>query len=171
MMRNLTPHLMWLLLTKRAQRYLRYLPPDGFQHDNVMLGATTENQEFYNVRMPHVIEAARELRYRRRPFDRSIPRVLTFASYEPALGPISFLDAPVRPLSSITYKPDWLIFGGETGHGRRPMSMAWAENIKDECEASRVAFWMKQMSAPTPTAAAALIPTELLTRNRPEVIR
>ncbi len=50
---------------------------------------------------------------------------------------------------------------------RKPL--AWAENIKRECEEFGVAFWMKQMSAQSPVKAAALIPVELLVRKHPKV--
>lgn len=148
-----TPWLMWQLLTKRPQRYLRYLPSEGFSYDNVILGATMENQEFYDIRMRSLDDAI--LFLRRRGF---MHQVQNFISYEPALG----------PLQMGALHPDWVIFGGETGAGRRPMELAWAEAIKAECEYIGIPFFMKQFSAATPAKAAALIPAELLIRQFPE---
>lgn len=158
-----TPHLVWQLLTKRPQRYGRYLPAAGFAHNNVWLGATTENQEFYLLRKQRLLDAAQTLQYRRpyRPGATEAPRVVTFVSYEPALGPITLRDTGMLP--------DWMIFGGETGADRRLMNMRWAENARDECAEFGVKFFMKQMSAFAPKQAAALIPAELLVREFPEV--
>lgn len=147
-----TPNLLWQLLTKRPQRYPRYLPKKGFLFDNVILGATTESQEFYDVRMRPLDYAVCILRGRG-----FMHPVQNFISYEPALGPIK-----MGPLH-----PDWVIFGGETGAVRRPMELAWAKTIKAECDYIGIPFFMKQMSAQTPAAAAALIPTDLLVRDFP----
>jgi protein gp37 len=65
--------------------------------------------------------------------------------------------------------PDWLIFGGESGAGRRPMEQAWAESIERECRETGCAFFMKQMSAATAHEAKSLIPAHLLIQTFPEV--
>lgn len=148
---NRTPNLMWQLLTKRPQRYTRYLPQDGFRHNNVILGTTAEDQEFYDVRMRPLDDAVVFLQQRGNV-------VQNFISYEPALGPIA-----MGPLH-----PDWLIFGGETGANRRPCELEWAEAIKRECDRLGVAFFMKQMSARTPNDAANLIPVHMLSHQFPE---
>ena len=150
-----TPNLLWQLLTKRPQRYVRYLPEEGFRHNNVILGATTENQKFYDVRMRHLDNSVIALR--RRGY---MHQVQNFISYEPALGPIK-----MGPLH-----PDWVIFGGETGHGRRPMELRWAEAIKAECEYVGIPFFMKQMSAATPNQAKDLIPVHMLSHKFPETV-
>jgi protein gp37 len=48
------------------------------------------------------------------------------------------------------------------------MNQEWAERVKSECEALKVAFWMKQMSARSPAEGSKLIPAHLLTRQFPE---
>jgi len=142
-----TPNLTWQLLTKRPQRYARYLPPSGFKHRNAWLGTTAENQQYYDVRWPELSKAAKMF------------GLTSFISYEPAIGGLTIL--------SHTEKPDWLIFGGESGHGRRPMETIWAENVKTECDAVGTAFFMKQMSAVTPDAAKKMIPAHLLIHQFP----
>lgn len=96
----------------------------------------------------------------------------SFVSYEPALGPIVMEDWLLQNEEELTDDcrdyPDWLIFGGETGNGRRPMDVEWAKRIKDECAVNDVAFFMKQMGARTPAQASYLIPAELLIHNFPE---
>lgn len=155
-----TPNLLWQLLTKRPQRYQKYLPADGFAHDNVILGATTEDQEFYNIRIRYLYAGQQDLEVRNSLHRGRSNRIKTFISYEPALGALSILPYP-------GLRPDWVIFGGETGEGRRPMEQKWAEDIKAECEELGVAFFMKQMSAFRPTTAASLIPAHLLLRQFP----
>lgn len=130
-----------------------------FKHRNAMLGFTAENQQFYTARWPHVRLVADEL------------GLLSFVSYEPALGPLSMEDwaAPTRSFNNVRKYPSWLIYGGETGGKRRPMELPWAENIKAECERNGVSFWMKQMSASTTKKAASLIPAHMLIHEFPAV--
>lgn len=144
-----TPNLTWQLLTKRPHRFARYLPAGGFKHRNAWLGATCENQQYYDCRWPELHRAATM-------FD-----LKSFISYEPAIGELS--------MSGFDFVPDWLIFGGETGGGRRPMRQEWAEHIQAECIDRGVSFFMKQMSALRPAQAAQLIPAHLLIRQFPEV--
>jgi len=64
-------------------------------------------------------------------------------------------------------KPDWIIFGGESGSRRRPVDAAWAEALQSECQEFNCAFFMKQMSASTPAKGKALIPAHLLIHEFP----
>lgn len=142
-----TPNLTWQILTKRPHRYARYLPVTGFKYRNAWLGTTAENQQYYDSRWPELNRAAKM-------FD-----LKSFISYEPAIGSLTILTHDENP--------DWLIFGGESGAGRRPMEAEWAENIKAECASVGTAFFMKQMSAQTPTKAKDLIPAHLLVHEFP----
>ena len=142
-----TPNLIWQLLTKRPQRYLRYLPKE-FKYRNVWLGMSAENQETFEVRADHLIDA-------------SVNRgTVAFISYEPALGPLTLSTRP-------NWQLDWLICGGESGANRRPMEQIWVENIRRECDERGTKFFMKQMSARTPEEGAKLIPAHLLVRQFP----
>jgi protein gp37 len=143
-----TPWLDWQLLTKRPQRFARRLPKAGFRHKNVWLGTTCESQEYYDIRWPVLSKVAEAY------------GLISFISYEPALGPLS--------IAGHATKPSWLIFGGETGAVRRPMDTSWAENVRDECERYNVSFFMKQMSARTPKTAKDLIPAALLIATWPK---
>lgn len=154
-----TPHLTWQLLTKRPQRYSRNLPQCGFDHKNVWLGTSAEDQENYNLRWRYLREAAHDF------------HCTSFISYEPALGPLSIdefrMSYPACEEDDFPLYPDWLICGGESGNGRRPMEQEWAERIADECAMDGTKFFMKQMSARTPEEGAALIPAHLLVRDFP----
>jgi protein gp37 len=146
-----TPNLIWQLLTKRPHRYHRYLP-QCFKHGNVWLGASAENQEFYDVRWPILREIAHQY------------NAISWISYEPALGPLVLRRN--NPTGHY-YVPDWIICGGESGNDRRPMETEWAEALRRECSTVGVKFFMKQISARTPEVGASLIPASLLVREFP----
>ena len=65
----------------------------------------------------------------------SVPTAVRFLSVEPLLGPI-----PDLPLEGI----DWVIVGGESGPGARPMVAEWVTDLRDQCESAEVAFFFKQ---------------------------
>lgn len=80
-------------------------------------------------------------------------------SYEPALEQINFKPEWLRAL-------DWIILGGESGAGWRPMvSWEYAFALREMCRRSHVAFFMKQAAAFRPTDA--MIPADLLVREFP----
>jgi protein gp37 len=74
---------------------------------------------------------------------RQTPAAVRFISAEPLLGPLPSLD-----LASI----DWLILGGESGLGARPMHPAWARQLRDHAVASGTTFFFKQWGGRTPKA-------------------
>jgi protein gp37 len=86
---------------------------------NVWLGTSIENDR-YAWRAEHL---------------RNTPAVVRFLSLEPLLGPLPSLD-----LTGI----DWVIVGGESGPGARPMHPDWARDIRDRCVAAGVPFFFKQ---------------------------
>ena len=153
-----TPYLTWQLLTKRPQRYTSYLPSEGFRHKNVWLGTSAENQHFYNIRWSVLRIIAEDF------------GLVSWISYEPALGPLSLDEYAITLSSSQDHYedyPDWLVCGGESGTNRRPMEQAWAENLQSECELAGVHFFMKQFSARTPDEGKKLIPPHLLIHQFP----
>lgn len=117
-----TPHLLWLILTKRPQNIREGLPdnwPDGFDH--VWLGITAEDQQEYDRRWPVLAP---------------LPATVKFISYEPAIGPLT--------LKRHTQKPDWLIWGGESGQNPRPLDTSWARSITQECLQAGIPVFGKQ---------------------------
>lgn len=148
-----TPHLDWLLLTKRPQNIAKMLPnpatgikPWGNGWPNVWFGATCEDQGEYNRRYPHLaaVKAAKR-----------------FISYEPALGQLL-----INLIAPQVLKPDWIICGGESGGKARfvdsPRFTEWARVVHDDCRRFDIAFFMKQMPGRRP------IPSDLLVRQFPE---
>lgn len=147
-----TPHLIWQLLTKRPHRYERYLPAT-FKHGNVWLGTTAENQEFYDVRWPILSKVGILRKFTR------------WISYEPALGPL-------RLTNGHGAWPEWVIFGGESGAGRRPCEVEWANALRRECQeelGGQTKFFVKQMGGRTPTEGKAAIPEHLQIQEFPEI--
>jgi protein gp37 len=112
----------WLLLTKRPQNILKMLPLDwGDGYPNVWLGTTAEDQPHFDQRWKHLQE---------------IPAIIKFISYEPALGPLRLpSDGPF---------PNWLISGGESGGGARPVKRRWIRDIIADCRQHCVAVFHKQ---------------------------
>ncbi|MFK5282927.1 DUF5131 family protein, partial [Lacticaseibacillus paracasei] len=69
---------------------------------------------------------------------------MRFLSVEPMVGPISGgLDL---------HGLDWVIVGGESGHGARPIQREWIEGLRRECAVAGVAFFFKQWGGPSATA-------------------
>ncbi len=122
-----TPWLDWLLLTKRPQHIGRLSPWRDNWPRNVWLGATAENQRFANERIDRLME---------------YPAAVRFASCEPLLGDLD-LTSWLAP-RKIGRGLNWVIAGGESGAKSRPMSPAWAESLRDQCEAAGVPFHFKQ---------------------------
>jgi protein gp37 len=116
-----TPNLDWLLLTKRTENIAAMLPAGG-SPPNVWLGTTVENSAAARKRIPIL---------------RSIPATVHFLSMEPLLEPI-----PDLPLDGI----EWVIVGGESGAGWRPMDLYWVREIRDRCQDEGVPFFLKQTS-------------------------
>ena len=71
-----------------------------------------------------------------------------FLSIEPLIAPVGDLD-----LRSI----DWVIVGGESGPGARPMNPAWAIDVRNQCIAARVAFFFKQWGGRSPKTGGRLL--------------
>ncbi|MBK3779849.1 phage Gp37/Gp68 family protein [Paraburkholderia aspalathi] len=129
-----TPHLDWQLLTKRAPNIVKYLPSDwGEGYDNVWLGVTVENRKHGLPRLERL---------------RDIPAKVRFLSVEPLLEDLGEMD-----LTNI----DWVIVGGESGPGFRPMEVEWVETIRQQCEAQDVAFFFKQHGGYRPGKGATLL--------------
>ena len=137
-----TPHLDWLLLTKRIHLVKKQLPKGYSFPPNVWLGTTVENQAEANRRIRYLLEF-------------STPAV-RFLSCEPLLGALDL--SPFLIANDLGVKVDWVIAGGESGHGARPMEPQWPEDLRKQRNKAKVAFHFKQWGhwAPVELAAAAL---------------
>ncbi len=168
-----TPHLDWLLLTKRPENWLPRIeavfqllntdraayelrpgaaelvgrwfgePPYQQAPANVWIGTTVEDQARADLRIPALL---------------AIPAKVRFLSCEPLLGPVD-LSRVVVGEERIDYDPlrgkelpgavcrdriHWVICGGESGGQARPMHPEWARSLRDQCAAAGVPFFFKQ---------------------------
>jgi protein gp37 len=82
---------------------------------------------------------------------RDTPAGIRFLSIEPLIGPVETLD-----LTGI----DWVIVGGESGPGARPMKKEWAVHIRNLCVEARVPFFFKQWGGRTPKTGGRLLEGE-----------
>ena len=119
------------ILTKRARR-LAELAPDLPWPSNIWQGVSVENAR-YTWRVADLVK---------------VPAAVRFLSVEPLLGPISHL-----PLAGIA----WVIVGGESGPGHRPIRPGWVREIRDQCEQAGVPFFFKQWGGQTPKAGGRLL--------------
>ena len=120
-----TPNLDWLVLSKRPERFAEFLPDDwGSGYPNVWLGISAEDQDNYERRWPTLA---------------ATPAVLRFVSYEPALGPLVLGGGDTDEVH-----PDWVIAGGESGPGARPMRPSWFRGVIADCAALEIPMFLKQ---------------------------
>ena len=123
------------ILTKRHER-LSDLAGGLTWHRNIWLGVSIENRRFVQ----------------RADYLRMVPAAVRFISAEPLLGPLEGLE-----LDGI----DWLIAGGESGPGHRPVRAEWIRALRDQCQAEGVAFFFKQWGGRTSKAGGRLLDGEV----------
>lgn len=121
------------VLTKRPRRMLAFTAA-GDVPENVWLGTSVENQEWCDRRMPLLT---------------GVPVRTRFVSCEPLLGPVD--------LSEWIGLVDWVIVGGESGAGRRPMAPEWARSLRDQCLDAGVPYFFKQWGGRTPKAGGRVL--------------
>lgn len=160
-----TPQHTYQVLTKRPERMAEYLNgygrdtliwieaysaalTDQLKHNkpawplpNVWIGTSVENQEQADARIPHLLR---------------VPARVRFLSCEPLLsGVILQGDGEYDNPSAMRNRSylrgvagdariHWLIVGGESGPGARPMHPEWARSLRDQCQAAGVSYFFKQ---------------------------
>lgn len=121
----------WLFHPNRVT----YTDYPGWPLPNVWLGVSVENQRWADIRIPALLDT---------------PAAVRFLSCEPLLGPVTLDpwggDGP--PPAGL----HWVICGGESGPGARPMHPDWARSLRDQCVAAGVPFLFKQWGAWLPCA-------------------
>lgn len=123
-----------------------FIPP--WPLPNVWLGVSVEDQKRADLRIPALLET---------------PAAVRWISAEPLLGPVD-LSPWLRPVKWPTcwdehdpgaecprcIQPEWVVVGGESGPGARPMHPAWARDLRDQCTDAGVAFLFKQFGGWAP---------------------
>jgi protein gp37 len=150
------------LLTKRHGRMRSLLNNIGFRASiatdapvewplpNVWLGVSVENQQWADIRIPALVDT---------------PAAIRFLSCEPLLGPVDLSRhlTTAHSWESLDYGTqydvekliDWVIVGGESGRGARPMRADWARGLRDDCQNADIAFHFKQWGAYHPDGTLA----------------
>ena len=126
-----TPRHTYQVLTKRASRLAKLAPLLDWPA-NVWMGVSVESEKEL-ARVDHL---------------RKVPAAVRFISAEPLLGPLDGLN-----LDGI----QWLIVGGESGQGARPMDPTWVRDLRKLSAASETAFFFKQWGGRTPKAGGRLL--------------
>ncbi|OCB09262.1 hypothetical protein A5717_26160 [Mycolicibacterium porcinum] len=148
----------WFALTQKPNRLDdRIFRRGPWPLPNVWLGVSTESQQWADIRIPALLDA---------------PAAVRFISAEPLLGPIDLIGQGGNMVGAGIYslpdppeydggEPvcqdhgveqcqqgctflDWVIVGGESGPGARPMHPDWARSLRDQCTAAGVPFLFKQ---------------------------
>ncbi len=110
------------LLTKRSERLLEVSPLLTWE-PHIWIGVSVENDD-YTSRIDDLRKTGADVK---------------FLSLEPLLGPLRKLN--LRGM-------DWVIVGGESGPGARPMNPDWVRDIRDQCVRANVPFFFKQWGGP-----------------------
>jgi protein gp37 len=155
-----TPHLNWLLLTKRPENWFSLLQRaygvaagengdelgepvmswlsawlHGETPPNVWVGTSVENQQRADERISLLL---------------NIPARVRFLSCEPLLGSVDLgllgaVPKSISPPYTLVYQMlHWVIVGGESGPQARPMHPTWARDLRDQCQEAGVAYFFKQ---------------------------
>lgn len=151
-----TPHHTYQLLTKRHARMRSLLSQHAFwtavgvasidYHDtwppgegvsldahalpNVWLGVSVEDQKWAGIRIPAL---------------RETPAAVRWVSAEPLLGEVTL--RPEWLGGADTAGLDWIVAGGESGPGARPMDEEWVRSLLKQCEGTSTAPWVKQLGS------------------------
>ena len=104
---------------------------------NVWLGVSVEDQKRADLRIPALLDT---------------PAAVRWLSCEPLLGSVDLDTQPWRPIGRDLPQIDWVVVGGESGPGARPMHPAWARTLRDQCQVAGIPFLFKQWGeyAPIP---------------------
>lgn len=106
----------------------------GHPLPNVWLGVSVEDQATADERIPLLLQT---------------PAAVRWISAEPLIGPIDFSGMWVPHQNPAMHENmlealDWVVVGGESGKGARPMQLDWARTLRDQCQSAGVPFFFKQ---------------------------
>jgi protein gp37 len=157
---------------KRAGGEAPWLVEPWWPLRNVWLGVSVEDQKWADIRVPALLDT---------------PAAVRFLSCEPLLGPVDILHPYLVPGPDCACERggsvcdptiDWVIAGGESGPGARPMHPDWARSLRDQCLAAGVPYFFKQtgsllareLGIPGKGHEWDLLPEEFRIRDYPQVV-
>lgn len=121
------PKHIFLILTKRPHNAALFFAnhksecENSIKYPHIWIGASIENQQTAKTRLPYLFQL---------PFAKHV------VSYEPSVGGID--------ISMWINAVDWVICGGESGPGARPMHYSWVKSVMDQCQTAKTPFFFKQ---------------------------
>lgn len=124
------PQHVFQILTKRHKR-LAELAPELNWPNNVWMGVSVENQDY-----AHRVDYLKQ-----------VPATVRFLSCEPLLGPLKLNLEEIH----------WVIVGGESGHGHRPIQADWIRDVRDQANVLDVAFFFKQWGGIRPKSGGRML--------------
>lgn len=168
----------WSLVSGHLGRLWNTPPPAPLRTvpEWIWLGVSVENQEQADARLPHLARS---------------PAVVRWVSAEPLLGPIDLTriaassrqqpdmvfdvlgqryGVPGRWQAATTHGLDWVVIGGESGPGARPMHPDWARTLRDQCVTAGVPFLFKQWGGWAPNGWRAIGDVERISKGRERVV-
>lgn len=118
----------------------------GWPYENVWLGVSVEDQAAADERIPLLLQC---------------PAAVRWISAEPLLGPVDLTNVQRRrgyganvlagyrhdfgiPIEDLPAKIDWVVVGGESGQGARPMRPGWVRDLREQCDSAGTPFLFKQ---------------------------
>jgi protein gp37 len=124
------------ILTKRAARLRQLLSTKlrfAAEQPHIWWGVSVEDRQYGVPRIDHL---------------RAAPAAIRFLSVEPLLEDVGVINLD---------KISWVIVGGESGNGARPMKKEWVVSIKDQCQKNHVSFFFKQWGGVRKSAAGRML--------------
>lgn len=125
---------------------LQGMPHRRWPFPNVLLGTSVEDQPTADERIAALLK---------------VPAAVRWISAEPLLGPI---DLNILTCNGTVFRRieaarslGWVVVGGESGPGARPMDPDWVRSLRDQCEAAGAPFFFKQWGGPTARAGGRLL--------------
>jgi protein gp37 len=159
-------HRFWLLVVNRANLAKVSVPTANAHYlPNVWLGVSVEDQKRADLRVPALLDT---------------PAAVRFLSCEPLIGPVTlnpggycWCGSGLDGIQCHLRAPDWVIVGGESGPGARPMKLEWAADLVAQCRRVGIPVFVKQLgSAQGPHKGGDLDtwPAELQVREFPQAV-
>lgn len=129
------PQHKFLILTKRPERALEYFSKKKAP-DNVWLGVSISTQKEADEKIPILLQTPAAHRYV------NLGPMLEYINLQRAFG-------TEGPRQTFIEQLDWITLECESGPGRRPMELEWARSIAEQCKATGIPLWIKQLTIET----------------------
>jgi len=169
------------ILTKRSKRMRAWVRSGDEILPNVWLGVSAEDQQRLDERVPELLATPAAVRFVSAepllaPLDVSgylwptcLHWAADYATADDAIAAGAFAEKKPQALVAAGRKfLKWVIVGGESGPGARPMDVDWARDIIEQCRVAGVACFVKQLGAKPSDSAAQHLPVDVMLVKHPK---